>query len=128
MFAYDADNSRWLVGYGPINTLGDFMPLRGYIYYTNIDMNWIFEGELNNTLIAPLVADQWNLIGVPRNDTINGIYGAGIYTVYEWDGFSYTDVSGSILKNTESYWVYPGVPTLAPPSFSFWNWLTGLFS
>ena len=129
MFGYDSLDSKWLVGYSDlIETIGDFETSRGYIYYSPWNMSLVYEGELNDSYTVPLVADKWNLVGMPFNDSIDNIYGAGTYTVYQWDGFDYMDVSGATLGTGKSYWVYPGVPDLAPPSFSFWGWLTGLFS
>ncbi len=129
MFSFDALNNQWLVGYKDIlDQIGDFETARGYIYYANVPMNLSYYGAYNDTHVSPLINGSWNLIGVPRNDTINGLYGAGTYTVYEWDGAGYIDVSGAVLNTVKSYWVYIGVPELAPPSFSFWDWLLRLFS
>jgi len=94
----------------------DFNKLQGYILITDKDYRHAFYGDLDENNLMSL-NEGWNLIGVPRSDTLTNLYDP-TYTAFEWTGSDFQDVSNQVLIPGIAYWVYPGTPLESPPRFN----------
>lgn len=111
---YNSELEHWFMNYKEIEQIQNISPCAGYIIestnYLSLPIEGTFESDCGS-----LNPDSWNLVGTIIEGTINQNYGPGQYTVMEWDGNSYVDVSSQILQIGKSYWVYPGIPQSSPP-------------
>jgi len=127
LITYD-NESGWLINYNSIHQIGQIEPAKGYLAYYSSPRNISLVGNFDQDYVYNLDLDSWNLVGVMRQDTIANIYGDPTFTVYGWNSNEdLIDLTGTILDVGVAYWVYPGTPLEAPPSFSFWGNLLKLF-
>ncbi len=129
LLTYDNSLGRWLMNYMNVQQIVELEPAKGYLAYYSSPRNISLVGNLDNTYRYDNLANDWNLIGVMDSGyTIGTIYGDSSYTAYGWDvNSNLVDVTANTLTIGKSYWVYPGTPLYAPPSFNLWDAVLRLF-
>lgn len=115
VLGYDPQNNDWLINYKNVNEIGYFSNCKGYIIRSNEYQNYFIPTQTQPILCPQLTQNSWNLVGTIIEGTAQQIYGAGQYTVMEWDGLNYIDISSQSLRLGKAYWIYPGIPQTSPP-------------
>nr|MBA4405485.1 hypothetical protein [Nanoarchaeum sp.] len=111
---YNSELEHWFMNYKEIEQIQNITPCNGYIIESTSYISLPIEGTFESYCDS-LTPNSWNLVGTIIEGTVNQNYGPGQYTVMEWNGNSYSDISSEILQIGKAYWVYPGIPQSSPP-------------
>lgn len=105
----------WIMNHKGFNQISSLETGKGYVVYSNLNQTITFEGVVDDQYTYPITPGSWTLVGVTSADTIANIYNPS-YTVFEWNGNNFLDVTPQTLTIGKSYWVYPGQPQTSPPT------------
>lgn len=128
LLTYDS-NLGWLMNYKTIKQIDELEPAKGYLAYYSSPTTINLIGNLDNTYRYSIDPTSWNLIGVMDSGyTITSVYGDPTFTAYGWDvNSNLVDFTANPLQIGVAYWVYPGTPLYAPPSFNLLDAILRLF-